>query len=123
MAKNKEFDELEEYEDYEFDYDDGDGDMFVDEGVDNTLEVVEPDGDEIYDEYEVKSKINLFPILSILSIWFMRVGVLLAIGLLIMFFVTGKIGSAFMFIIGLLVSFSVGYIFMFFLDQVIFKNN
>lgn len=76
--------------------------------------------DDETDDYEnTKEKENYVSILSILSTWFIRIGIVIAIILTIVFLVTGKLLTAFFYIIGLLVAFLFGYGFMYLLDHLL----
>ena len=52
-----------------------------------------------------------------ISTWFIRIGMVVAGILLLYFIFTGKIGSAVLYILGLIVAFFFGYFFMFLLDK------
>ena len=65
---------------------------------------------------------EIISILSTLSTWFIRIGMGIGIILLLYYFISGKIMSAFLFIIGLVVAFFFGYAFMFLLDKFISAN-
>lgn len=150
MAKFKDFEDLEEYvddDDYEYDYDDGydssneyEENEYVDEVrddfdndtsyeyYDDSLELdtsYEEDADE-YDNYDSlkfddNNKIDLITILNICSSWFIKLGIIIAVCLVITFFVTGKVFLAFAYIFGLLVAFSVGYVFMYCVDHILVR--
>jgi len=118
MGKSNDFDEaIEEYEEYDYD------DFFdEDDEIEEDLEVVDEEfqgdiEDESYEDLDDgMSKINFISILSVFSVWFIRVGIILMIFLVIMFFVTGKVLNAFLYIGGLILAFFFGYFFMFCLD-------
>jgi len=60
---------------------------------------------------------SLIPILSLISTWFIRIGIGIGIILLIYYIVVGKLFSAILFILGLVVAYFFGYFFMFCLDK------
>lgn len=81
---------------------------------------------DIYDDYEELEDIDnmeeesvLIRILSFLSTWFIRIGIIIAIILFIYYLVTGKVTTAFLFVLGLVVAFFFGYFFMFLLDKLV----
>ena len=69
------------------------------------------------------SDFNMISFLSIASVWFIRFGMVVAVILLIYFIVVGKIGTAFLYILGLVFAYFFGYGFMFFLDKFIESND
>lgn len=140
MAKFKDFEDLEEYvedEEYEYDYDSSEYEEveYVDdleEGNTISYEEYSDDSlelntkyDEDYDEYEDydslkfddDKKVDFINILNFCSNWFIKAGIIIAICLVITFFVTGKVILAFAYIFGLVVAFSIGYVFMYFVDH------
>ena len=78
--------------------------------------------EEELDENE-NSEFNMISFLSIASVWFIRFGMVVAVILLIYFIVVGKIGSVFLYILGLVVAYFFGYGFMFCLDKFIESND
>lgn len=78
--------------------------------------------EEEVDENE-NSEFNMISFLSIASVWFIRFGMVVAVILLVYFIVVGKIATAFLYILGLVVAYFFGYGFMFFLDKFIESNN
>ena len=78
--------------------------------------------DEEVDENE-SSEFNMISFLSVASVWFIRFGMVVAVILLVYFIVVGKIATAFLYILGLVVAYFFGYGFMFFLDKFIENNN
>ena len=78
------------------------------------------DEDEELEEVEETSWI---PVLSVISKWFIRIGIVIGIILLIYFIVVGKVFSAFIFVIGLIVAYFFGYFFMFCLDKLTAMND
>ena len=78
------------------------------------------DEDEELEEVEETSWI---PVLSVISKWFIRIGIVIGIILLIYFIVVGKVFSAFIFVIGLIVAYFFGYFFMFCLDKLTSMND
>ena len=78
--------------------------------------------DEEVDENE-SSEFNMISFLSVASIWFIRFGMVVAVILLVYFIVVGKIATAFLYVLGLVVAYFFGYGFMFCLDKFIESNN
>ena len=78
--------------------------------------------EEEVDENE-SSEFNMISFLSVASVWFIRFGMVVAVILLVYFIVVGKIATAFLYILGLVVAYFFGYGFMFFLDKFIENNN
>ena len=80
------------------------------------------DIDEEYDEYE-DEEVSVLPILSFLSKWFIRIGMVIAIILLLYFIVKTDFMSAFLFLIGMIGAYFFGYLFMFCLDKLTTMND
>ena len=78
--------------------------------------------EEEVDENE-SSEFNMISFLSVASIWFIRFGMVVAVILLVYFIVVGKIATAFLYILGLVVAYFFGYGFMFCLDKFIESND
>ena len=78
--------------------------------------------EEEVDENE-SSEFNMISFLSVASVWFIRFGMVVAVILLVYFIVVGKIATAFLYILGLVVAYFFGYGFMFCLDKFIESNN
>ena len=78
--------------------------------------------EEEVDENE-SSEFNMISFLSVASIWFIRFGMVVAVILLVYFIVVGKIATALLYILGLVVAYFFGYGFMFCLDKFIESNN
>ena len=81
--------------------------------------------DEDYDEYEEEqeSKESIMPKLASISNWFIAIGMICAVILLVYFIVVGQVFTAFMFTLGLIVSYFFGYLFMFCLDKLTINND
>lgn len=79
------------------------------------------DEDEELEEQEDTT--SWIPVLSIISKWFIRLGIVIGIILLIYYIVVGKVFSAFIFVIGLIVAYFFGYFFMFCLDKLTSMND
>ena len=84
---------------------------------------------DIYDKYDELEDIDEYEeenvvinLLSIISKWFIRVGMVIAIILFIYYLFTGKIANAFLFVLGLVAAFFFGYLFMFLLDKLVSSN-
>ena len=58
-------------------------------------------------------------ILSFIATWFIRIGIVIGVIVLLYFLFKGQIGKALLFILGLLVSYGFGYFFMFCLDKIL----
>ena len=78
--------------------------------------------DEEVDENE-NSEFNIISFLLVASVWFIRFGIVVAVILLFYFIVVGKIATAFLYVLGLIVAYFFGYGFMFCLDNIIESNN
>ena len=80
--------------------------------------------DEEYDVFDQEEdEDGLFiGALATISKWFIRIGIVIAIILFIYYIMKGKISSAFLFILGLVVAFLFGYGFMFILDKIVDSN-
>ena len=76
--------------------------------------------EEYYDEDEEDSV--FIGTLAAISKWFIRIGMVIAIILFIYYIMVGKISSAFLFVLGLVVAFLFGYGFMFLLDKLVDSN-
>ena len=76
---------------------------------DNYKYFQDDDGDEDSDA--------VVAVFASISTWFIRIGMVVAGILLLYFIFTGKIGSAVLYILGLIVAFFFGYFFMFLLDK------
>ena len=75
-----------------------------------------------YDDYEEEmeessSEVKLLPILGLVSTWFIRIGMGIGVILLFYYLITGKVVSALLFILGLVVAFFFGYFLMFCIDK------
>ena len=96
MGKVKDFDQLEEYKDL--------------------------DSESENNKKEMRDfNVNYILVLKVLSMWFIRIGVMIAFCLLIMFFISGNIFNGFIFIFSLIIAFCFGYFFMYLLDQFMIK--
>ena len=78
--------------------------------------------EEEVDENE-SSEFNMISFLSVASVWFIRFGMVVAVILLVYFIVVGKIVTALLYILGLVVAYFFGYGFMFCLDKFIESND
>ena len=78
--------------------------------------------DELEDINDYEEQSPVISLLSIFSKWFIRVGMVVAIILFLYYLFTGKIASAFLFVLGLVAAFFFGYIFMFLLDKLVSSN-
>ena len=80
------------------------------------------DIDEEYDDYE-EEEVSLLPILGVISKWFIRIGILIAVILLLYFIVKTDFMSAFLFLIGMIAAYFFGYLFMLCLDKLTTMND
>ena len=71
--------------------------------------------EEIDKEYEEED--TIVSLLSVASIWFIRFGLVVGVILFLYFIFTGKIFTAILYVIGLIIAYFFGYFFMFFLDK------
>ena len=74
------------------------------------------DENEIDDEYD---KEGVIPVLSFLSVWFIRFGLVVGVILFLYFIISGNIYNAFLYLLGLIIAYFFGYILMFCLDNFI----
>ena len=79
--------------------------------------------DEEYEYEEDDENTSILPLLGILSKWFIRIGIVIGIIVLLYFIVKGNFMSAFLFLIGLIVAYFFGYFFMFCLDKFVAMND
>ena len=82
----------------------------------STYQDIDDEEYEDYDEYDEENS-SILPILSTISKWFIRIGIVVGIILLLYFIVKTDFMSAFLFVIGMIVSYFFGYLFMFCLDK------
>ncbi len=75
------------------------------------------------DYYEDEEEVSLIPILSTISKWFIRIGMVIAIILLLYFIVKKDFMSAFLFVIGMIAAYFFGYLFMLCLDKLTTLND
>lgn len=104
MKKFTHYEEYEDYDNYE-DYHD-----VEDEEEDDT-------------NVESDAKDEVVSIFAFISTWFIRIGLVLAVILLIAFLISGKFLTAVLYLCGLAVAFVLGYGFMYCLDHFIFSDN
>ena len=78
--------------------------------------------DELEDIEEYEEESPVISLLSIFSKWFIRIGIIIAVVLFLYYIFTGKIASAFLFVLGLVAAFFFGYLFMFLLDKLVSSN-
>lgn len=94
----------DEYEDsYEDDYTEYENDI-DDDVEDSKYETIEKDNS------------NIMKYLNIFSIWFRRIGIVIAVILIALFITQGKVKTLLLYILGLIVSFLFGYGFMYVLS-------
>jgi hypothetical protein len=79
--------------------------------------------DEEYEEEYDDEDVSIIPLLSTISKWFIRIGIVVAVILLLFFIVKTDFMSAFLFVIGMIVAYFFGYLFMFCLDKFVTMND
>ena len=80
--------------------------------------IEDSDDDELEEDYNsYHGDDSIISILSLVSTWFIRLGMVFAVIVLLYFFINGKLLSAFLYILGLIIAYFFGYIFMYFLDK------
>ena len=65
---------------------------------------------------------DVISILSVASVWFIIFGLVIVLFLFLYFILTGKIFSACIYIVGMLVAYAFGYFFMYCLDHFVSNN-
>lgn len=70
-----------------------------------------------YEEEQEEKEFNIITILGFIATWFIRIGVVLGVILLLYFIFTGQVVNALLFILGLIIAYFFGYFFMFLLDK------
>ncbi len=79
--------------------------------------------DEYEDYYDEDEDDGAFiGVLASISKWFIRIGIVIAIVLFIYYIMVGKVSSALLFVLGLIVAYFFGYGFMFLLDKLVDSN-
>ena len=73
------------------------------------------------DEYDDDT--SIIPFLSIASKWFIRIGIVIGVILLVYFIVKTDFMAAFLFLIGMIIAYFFGYFFMFCLDKLTTMND
>lgn len=100
---------------------DNSDDYYYEDG-DNKVEIEDTDSDDLYEDYEASDdNDNLTDIFLLIATWFGRIGIILAIVLVLYFLFNKKITTLLLYIIGLLVAYIFGYIFMYLLEK--FSSN
>ena len=102
---------MKDFDDSMMDYKE-DYDSFQSNDLENFHEEVQ------YDEDENPT----VEILSFLSTWFIRIGMGLAVIVLLYYFIKGKFLTAVLYVLGLVLAFIFGYFFMYFLDKFVSMN-
>ena len=74
------------------------------------------------EEYE-DDEVSFMPLLSTISKWFIRIGVVIMVILLLYFIIKADFMSAFLFVIGMIGAYFFGYLFMFCLDKLTALND
>lgn len=129
MAKELDLEDYENYDEYEDEEDFDDEYEEEEDYIEEVEELQHYEKNDLEDgEYEVIEEKSFNPgsllsVVALLSTWFIRLGVVIAICLLIAFFVMGKVATAFLYILGLVVAFFFGYGFMFCLDHFLIKES
>ena len=77
-----------------------------------------------FDEEELEDEsLDIIGVLSTISKWFIRIGILIGAILLVYFIVVGRVFSAFLFVVGMIIAYFFGYFFMFCLDKLTAMND
>ena len=88
-------------------------------GRKNSYEYYDEDLDENEIDDEYTSGDGVVPLLSTISIWFIRFGLVVGVILFLYYIISGKIYNAFIYLLGLVVAYFFGYVLMFCLDKFI----
>ena len=78
--------------------------------------------EEYEDYYDDESDSAFIGTLAFISKWFIRIGIVIAIIVFIYYIMVGKVSSALLFVLGLIVAYFFGYGFMFLLDKLVDSN-
>ena len=126
LEKNNDFSHNPNYEyDDTYDISDDDYEVGFDDGNSNSLEV---ESDDYINEDEIKNKEDeetldedlggdMIFIFTLISTWFGRVGIIIAILLILYFLFTAKFTTMFLYVVGLIGAFFFGYLFMYLLER------
>ena len=100
---------------------DNSDDYYYEDG-DNEVEIEDTGSDDLYDDYETSDdNDNLIDIFLFIATWFGRIGIILAIVLVLYFLFNKKITTLLFYIIGISVAYFFGYVFMYLLEK--FSSN
>ena len=80
------------------------------------------DIDDYEEEYEEEKDSSIIPLLGTIAKWFIRIGVVCSIIVLIYYLITLQITNLLLFIVGLIISYFFGYFVMFCIDKVASLN-
>lgn len=112
-----------EYDDTYENLDDDDYEVEFDDASNNSLEV-ESD-DNVSEEYETLDEDlggDMISTFSLISTWFGRVGIIIAIVLILYFLFTAKFTTMILYVVGLVGAFFFGYLFMYLLERFTSNN-
>ena len=78
---------------------------------------------DLYDDYEEeKEESSIYPLLETIAKWFIRIGIVCAVIVVIYYLVKLQITSLLLFIVGLVIAYFFGYFVMFCIDKVASLN-
>ncbi len=112
-----------EYDDTYENLDDDDYEVEFDDASNNSLEV-ESD-DNVSEEYETLDEDlggDMISTFTLISTWFGRVGIIIAIVLILYFLFTAKFTTMILYVVGLVGAFFFGYLFMYLLERFTSNN-
>lgn len=112
-----------EYDDTYENLDDDDYDVEFDDAGNNSLEV-ESD-DNVNEEYEALDEDlggDMISTFTLISTWFGRVGIIIAVVLILYFLFTAKFTTMILYVVGLVGAFFFGYLFMYLLERFTSNN-
>ena len=78
--------------------------------------------EEYEDYYDDESDSAFIGTLAFISKWFIRIGLVVAVIVFVYYIMVGKVSSALLFVLGLVVAYFFGYGFMFLLDKMVDSN-
>ncbi len=112
-----------EYDDTYENLDDDDYEVEFDDAGNNSLEV-ESD-DNVSEEYEALDEDlggDMISTFTLISTWFGRVGIIIAVVLILYFLFTAKFTTMILYVVGLVGAFFFGYLFMYLLERFTSNN-
>ena len=72
---------------------------------------------DLYDNYEEEKDSSIIPILGTIAKWFIRIGIVCSIIVIIYYLVKWQITNLLLFLVGLMIFYFFGYFIMFCLDR------